>query len=111
MIGELGGELAIDARPVDAGLLEQRAAFEHARHATPAPRTLPRIRGELRRAVEIGERAADVGLKLREELGRAIEKLGHVHMLPSTRAVELALMSPAIRLVRALRVFAVIFLS
>jgi hypothetical protein len=71
----------LDARPVDPGLLEQRTALEHARDPAAAALALPCVAGEARGTIELGERAADVGLKLRVELGSAIEKIRHDHML------------------------------
>jgi hypothetical protein len=86
--GDLVGKLAVDVGPVDAGLLEQRPAFEDARDAATPAGTLPGVRGEFCPTVGIRERAAQLTLKLGEELRSSIEETipirdRHARMLPS----------------------------
>ena len=85
VVGELRGQLAVDVRPVDARLLEQRAALEHACDTAAAARALPRVGSEVLGAIGVGERATDVGLKLVEELRGSIEQVRHARMLPRCR--------------------------
>ena len=83
VIGDFRGELAIDVRPVDASLLEQRATFEHSCHTSTATRPLPCIGREFGGAIGVGECATQLALELGEELRRTIEQVGHARMLPS----------------------------
>lgn len=62
VLGELRGQLPVDIRPVDARLLEQGAALEHACDTAAPSRPLPRIRAELAGTIGVPEDATDVGL-------------------------------------------------
>src|SRR2546423_11253418 len=88
-VGELGRQLAVDVRPIDSRLLEQRATLEDARDAAAAAWSLPGIGAEIFRTVSVRESAADVGLEVLEELRGAIEEVRHARMLTSSRRAEL----------------------
>jgi hypothetical protein len=86
VVREIGGQLAVHVRPVDAGLLEHHAALEHARDAPAAARPLPGVSAEVLAAIGIRELAADLGLQLVKVPGGAVEQVGHPGMLASSRA-------------------------
>ena len=92
--GELRRELAVDVRPVDAGLLEHRTVLEHTRYPTATSGPLPCIRAERACAIDISERVTDLGLQIVEELRGAIEEVRHACMLPSSITDDVGRDSP-----------------